>query len=120
MKKLLVVMIVLFAASVFGQSSAKPMQELQNYNWNWGRSCSDTLRVTTKIDTVALTGKAYNLLIWPINGDVTFKLSNDSRFWPHWMTIPNGQSISISGGDVDSLFLKSAGAITTNIIYSSF
>jgi hypothetical protein len=36
------------------------------------------------------------------------------------MTIPEGNALTLSGGKVDSLFLKSAGAVTTNIIYTVF
>jgi uncharacterized membrane protein YciS (DUF1049 family) len=67
MKNLVFVLMIVLVALAFGQSSMKSQQEVMNYNYNWGRLKSDTLRVTTVIDTVVLTAKAYNVLIWPID-----------------------------------------------------
>ena len=120
MKKLLFLFLIVTFAVAYPQSSAKSMQEIMNYNYNFGRLYGDTLRVTTVPDTVLLTGKAFNVLVWPLDGDVTFRTSMDSRYWAHWMTLPEDNILTLSGGEVDSLFLKSAGAVNVNVIYTSF
>ena len=119
MKKLVLLFVVLaLCAPLFGQ--AKSTQEVLNYNMNAARYYSDTLRVTAKIDTVVLVGKAYNVWILPTDGAVYFRLSNDSRYWPHWMTIPQNKEYKLEGCDVDSLFFYSSGTINVNLIYTSF
>ena len=117
MKKI-VFAILFLAFAAFGQT-AKPLQELYNYNAN-GKLKYDSLTVTSTIDTVVFSGKVYNVMIWPIDGDILFKCSYNANYFAEWATVPQSYSWSSAGNEIDSLFLKSSGTVKTNLFWTQF
>ena len=103
-------------------AQAKSQMEIANYNYNWSYLQNDSLVAGTSSATkVFATGKNYNIMLMPIGGEVQIKFSANRVRWPHWFRIPNGQSVSFSGGKLDTLFYKSpTGTPVLQVIESVF
>lgn len=80
-----------------------------NYNQNWGAAHMDTLHAKAGTDTLLLTGTkpGYHVIVQPLSGDVYIQLRST---WADWWKVIDGSPFSFSGGQRDTLFVKSAEA----------
>jgi len=104
-----VILLVLLLAVAAGAQTHEYLNDrsVLNYNYNWDRAYMDTLHAKTGTDTLILTGtrSGYNGIVQPLDGDVYIKLDGT---WSLWWKVVEGSPFSFSGGELDTLFVKTA------------
>lgn len=112
MKRIILLFVVLLVCGLsFGQShTIMDSRTIDNWNSNWGKAYMDTLHAKPgAVDTLLLTGlrSGFHGIVQPLSGDVYIQLSG---VWSKWWTVFDGLPFSWSGGQRDTLFVKSAEA----------
>ena len=104
-----VILLVLLLAVAAGAQTHEYLNDrsVLNYNYNWDRAYMDTLHAKTGTDTLILTGtrSGYNGIVQPLDGDVYIKLDGT---WSLWWKVVEGSPFSFAGGELDTLFVKTA------------
>ena len=100
-------LIFIFFASLqlFAQAN---QQEVINKVWNL-KSMSDSLSVSTNLASKVFVIPSYNFNLIARAGTVYYKLSMNLTKWPHWQYLLVGESVSLTGMKIDTLFYKGAG-----------
>jgi hypothetical protein len=109
MRNMLVLLLLFALVSLSGAQTHEYLNDrtVLNYNHNWGAAYMDTLHLKAGTDTLLLTGTrpGYHVIVQPLDGDVYLQLKST---WSHWWKVIDGNPFSLSGGQRDSLFLKTA------------
>ena len=109
MRKLLFLVMLLAVVSLAGAQTHDYLNDrtVLNYNQNWGAAYMDTLHLKAGVDTLLLTGTrpGYHVIVEALDGDVYLQLKST---WSHWWTVTDATAFMFSGGQRDSLFLKTA------------
>jgi len=106
----IVFLILVFAVCLNAQThSMLDDRTVLNFNYNWGAAYMDTLHTKDATDTLILSGSrsGYNCIVQPLSGDVYIKLSGK---WTHWWKVIEGSPFSFSGGERDTVYVKTAAA----------
>ena len=123
MKRFLVFLVLLGCLSLMGQTF-KTSQEIDNLNRNWNIVYFDSIAVSStealNADKVITVDENYNVMLHAIGAEVHFKLTENGNYWSEWARLPDGQSISFSGGVVDTLFYKGADTCALMLYYTEF
>lgn len=123
----------IYAALIFGalvlflhgttdsQTRYKPVQDITNWNQNWQRTEYDSLAVTTTPQTLTLPANCFHVMLYPIGEDVLVKMSSNSTYWPKWLRIEEGFTVSLSGGAMTTIICRTqSGTAGLQIIQSVF
>lgn len=103
-----ILVVMVWCGLAFGQAPHSFLDErsVLNFNHNWGKVSMDTLHLKVGEDTLALSGNraGFNVIVQSLDGAVLIKFDGS---WEHWWNVVDGSAFNLSGGGLDTLFLKS-------------
>jgi ABC-type oligopeptide transport system substrate-binding subunit len=123
MRNMLVLLLLFALVSLSGAQTHEYLNDrsVLNYNYNWDKVYMDTLHVKAGTDTLILTGSksGYNGIVQPLDGDAYIKLDGA---WSDWWKVIEGSPFSFAGGELDTLFVKTAetDSSVVQIMWTSF